>query len=591
MIRKVFALVPREFAPLIPRLLIAIVLQALCQSVAYVLLVPVLKALFDGDTGTAWRWAIGLAVAVAGVIGFGFAQAVYGLRIGVGMQQGLQTRLGDHLNALPLGWFETRNAGELSRLAVDNVREVQRLIAYLLGPILAGVIVPLGVAVGMLFVDWRISLAMFVAAPVLYLVNLWANRSYAAADERLHEASAEANARVLEFSQVQPVLRSFGAVGAGNAGSSATSAVPRAYAVLDAALVRQRKAVSGLLFASVPGLIVFSLCVQAVFLVLVYLVVGRVTGGAISAAAAIALIAVSARFIEPLTQAATLGGALRMATSAADRVSALLAEPTLPQADSDVTPGAPAVVFDNVSFGYSTGDEVLSGLSFTVPAGTTTAIVGPSGAGKSTVLRLAARFHDVDSGRVLVCGNDVREQPSPTLLGQVSLVFQNVYLFNRSVLENIRAGRPDATEEEVRHAAAAARVDEIAERLPEGWDTLVGEGGAGLSGGERQRVSIARALLKDAPVVLFDEATSALDPQNEAVVVRGIHELTRDRTVIVVAHRLATIAHADQILFMEAGRIVERGTHDELLALDGRYAAFWNERTRAAGWRLEAAHA
>ncbi|MFI1914968.1 ABC transporter ATP-binding protein [Nocardia sp. NPDC020380] len=578
MIRKVFALVPREFAPLIPRLLVAIVLQALCQSVAYVLLVPVLKALFDGDTGTAWRWAIGLAVAVAGVIGFGFAQAVYGLRIGVGMQQGLQTRLGDHLNALPLGWFETRNAGELSRLAVDNVREVQRLIAYLLGPILAGVIVPLGVAVGMLFVDWRISLAMFVAAPVLYLVNLWANRSYTAADEQLHEASAEANARVLEFSQVQPVLRSFGAVGAGNK-------------ALDAALVRQRKAVSGLLFASVPGLIVFSLCVQAVFLVLVYLVVGRVTGGAISAAAAIALIAVSARFIEPLTQAATLGGALRMATSAADRVSALLAEPTLPQADSDVTPGAPAVVFDNVSFGYSTGDEVLSELSFTVPAGTTTAIVGPSGAGKSTVLRLAARFHDVDSGRVLVSGNDVREQPSPTLLGQVSLVFQNVYLFNRSVLENIRAGRPDATDAEVRQAAAAARVDEIAERLPEGWDTLVGEGGAGLSGGERQRVSIARALLKDAPVVLLDEATSALDPQNEAVVVRGIHELTRDRTVIVVAHRMATIAHADQILFMEAGRIVERGTHDELLALDGRYAAFWNERTRAAGWRLEAVHA
>ncbi|WP_067695848.1 ABC transporter ATP-binding protein [Nocardia jejuensis] len=576
MIRKVFGLVPREFAPLIPRLLIAIVLQALCQAAAYVLLVPVLEALFDGDTTQAWRWAGALALAVAGVIGFGYAQAVLGLRVGVGMQQGLQTRLGDHLNALPLGWFETRNAGELSRLTVDNVREVQRLIAYLISPIVAGVVVPLGVAVGVLFIDWRISVAMFIAAPALYLVNLWASRSYSAADEQMHEASAEANARVLEFSQAQPVLRSFGAVGAGNK-------------ALDAALVRQRKAVAGLLFASVPGLIVFALCVQAVFLVLVYLVVGRVTGGAISAAAAIALIAVSARFIEPLTQAATLGGALRMATSAADRVSALLAEPTLPQVESEATLGAPEVVFENVSFGYRTGDEVLSGVSFTVPAGTTTAIVGPSGAGKSTVLRLAARFHDVGSGRVLVSGNDVRSQPSHQLLGQLSLVFQNVYLFNRSVLENIRAGRPGATDDEVRGAAAAARVDEIAERLPEGWDTTVGEGGASLSGGERQRVSIARALLKDAPVVLLDEATSALDPQNEAVVVRGVHELTRDRTVIVVAHRLATIAHAEQILFMEAGRIIERGTHTQLLALEGRYAAFWNERTRASGWRLESA--
>ncbi|MEV6069875.1 ABC transporter ATP-binding protein [Nocardia sp. NPDC052001] len=573
MIRNVFALVPREFASLTPRLLAAIAAQALSQAAAYVLLVPVLEALFDGDTASAWRWTIGLAIAVAGVIGFGFVQAVLGLRIGVGMQQGLQTRLGDHLNSLPLGWFETQHAGALSRLVVENVREVQGLIAYLLAKMLTGVIVPLGVAIGMLFVDWRISLAMLLAAPVLYLVNLWANRSYTASDEQLHEASSEANARVLEFAQAQPVLRSFGAVGAGNK-------------ALNAALARQRKAASGLLSASVPGLIVFALCVQAVFLVLVYLVVGQVTGGSISAAAAIALIAVSARFIEPLNQAAQLGTALRSAASAAERVTTLLAEPALPQADSDPEPGAPSVVFDNVSFGYRTGAQVLSEVSFTVEPGTTTAIVGPSGAGKSTVLRLAARFHDVDSGRVLVSGNDVRDQPA--LLSRISLVFQNVYLFNRSVLENIRAGRPDATDDQVREAGRAARVDEIAERLPAGWDSPVGEGGASLSGGERQRVSIARALLKDAPVVLLDEATSALDPQSEAVVVRGVHELTRDRTVIVVAHRLATIAHADQILFMEAGRIVERGTHAELLTLDGRYAAFWNERTRATGWRLEA---
>ncbi|UFS95365.1 ABC transporter ATP-binding protein [Nocardia huaxiensis] len=578
MIRKVLALVPREFAGLTPKLFLAIIAQALCQAAAYVLLVPVLQSLFDDDLSRAWFWTLWLGVAVAGVVVLSYVQSVVGLRIGVGMQQGLQTRLGDHLNALPLGWFDRQNAGALSRIVVENVREVQGLIAYLIAKILTGVLVPLGVAVGMLFIDWRISLAMLVAAPLLFAVNLWANRAYSASDARMHEAASEANARVLEFAQAQPVLRSFGAVGAGNR-------------ALDSALAKQRKAASGLLVASVPGLIVFSLCVQAIFLVLVYLVVGRVTGGAITAAAAIALIAVSARFIEPLNQAAQLGTALRSAAAAADRVTDLLAEPTLPQSDTPVTPGAPAVVFDHVTFGYGANDPVLNDISFTVPAGTTTAIVGPSGAGKSTLLRLAARFHDVDSGTVSVSGHDVREQPTPTLLGQVSLVFQNVYLFNRSVLENIRSGRPDATDDEVRRAAAVARVDEIAERLPEGWDTLVGEGGAGLSGGERQRVSIARALLKDAPIVLLDEATSALDPQNEAVVVRGVHELTRDRTVLVVAHRLATIAHADQILFMEGGRIAESGTHDELLALNGRYAAFWNERTRATGWRLEAAPA
>ncbi|MGO4616280.1 ABC transporter ATP-binding protein [Nocardia sp. 2YAB30] len=574
MIRKVFGLVPDELAPLSSKLLAAIVIQALCQAAAYLLLVPVLEALFDRDLERAWLWTLGLALAVGGVIVFGYRAAVTGLRIGVGMQQGLQTRLGDQLNALPLGWFETRDAGPLGRVVVENVREVQGLLAYLLAKALTSVIVPLGVAVGMLFVDWRIALTMLLAAPVLYLVNLAANRSYTRSDARMHAAAGEADSRVVEFAQAQPVLRAFGAVGPGNR-------------ALDSALARQRSAITKAVFGAVPGLIVFALFVQAVFLVLVYVAVSRVTDGAVSAASAIALIAVSARFIEPLNQAAQLGMALRGASAAAERITGLLAEPVLPETSGPVTPGAPTVVFDRVSFGYRPGEPTLSDLSFTVPAGTTTAIVGPSGAGKTTLLRLAARFYDVESGRVEVAGHDVRDQPSASLLNQLSLVFQNVYLFNRSVADNIRIGRPDATDEEVRRVAEAARVDEIVRRLPDGYDSVVGEGGAALSGGERQRVSIARALLQDAPIVLLDEATSALDPHTEAVVVRGVHELTRDKTVIVVAHRLTTIAHADQILFLDGGRIIERGTHAELLALGGRYADFWNERSRAAGWRLE----
>ncbi|WP_227998457.1 ABC transporter ATP-binding protein [Nocardia australiensis] len=574
MIGKVLGLVPGEFAHLTPKLLAAIVGAALSQALAYLLLVPVLEALFDDDLGRAWFWALWMLVAVAAVVIFGYLQAAIGLRIGVGMQRGLQTRLGDHLNALPLGWFETHSAGPLSRIVVENVREIQGLIAYLLAKVFTSILVPLGVAVGMLFIDWPIAVAMLLAAPVLYLINGVANRAYTRSDERMHAAAAEADSRVVEFAQAQPVLRAFGAVGPGNR-------------ALDSALTRQRSAISRLMFATVPGLIVFALFVQAVFLVLVYLAVGRMTDGAISAAATIALIAVSARFIEPLNQAAQLGNALRSAAAAADRVTELLAQPALPESKKPVIPGAPSVVFDDVSFGYRPGEPVLSDLTFSVPAGTTTAIVGPSGAGKTTLLRLVARFYDVDSGRVAVCGHDVREQPSETLLDQLSLVFQNVYLFDQSVADNIRIGRPEATDAELRRVVEAARVDEIVERLPDGLDTAVGEGGATLSGGERQRVSIARALLEDAPIVLLDEATSALDPHSEAVVVRGMHEITRDKTVIVVAHRLATIAHADQILFLDGGRIAERGTHDELLALDGRYADFWNERSRASGWRLE----
>lgn len=573
MITKVFALVPAELRGRIPRYLALIVGLSLGQIAAYLLLIPLLRALFDGDLHRAWMWAGWMALAVLAASGLSFLQSMAGLRIGVGMQRGVQTRLGDHLSSLPLGWFATANAGAISRLIVGGVREILGVVSYLVTPVLSAVLVPIGVAIGVAFVDWPIALAMLISLPVLLLVSRWANSSFGRANAKLDDSAAEANARVVEFSQAQPVLRAFGAVGSGNR-------------ALSTALAEQQRAATGLVFASVPGLMVFALCVQAVFLVLVAVAVGRGTGGELAVPAAIALIAVSSRFIEPLNRAAQLATGLRSAADAAERITGFLATADLAEASGPVEPGAPEIVFENVEFGYRDGEKVIAGASFTVPSGTTTAIVGPSGSGKTTLLRLASRFYDVDAGSISVGGHDVRRQPSETLLGQVSLVFQDVYLFDRSIEENIRIGRPDATVEEIRRAAAIARVDEIVERLPDGWDAAVGEGGAALSGGERQRISIARALLKEAPIVLLDEATSALDPHNEAAVVRGVHELTRGRTVVVVAHRLATIRHADQILFVEGGRIVESGTHDDLVARDGRYAAFWHERARATGWHL-----
>ncbi|MGW0051430.1 ABC transporter ATP-binding protein [Nocardia nova] len=576
MIRKIFALVPPELRRYVPRHVALIGAGALGQIAAYLLLIPVLQALFDGDFGRAWRWTAWLALAVIVASVCSYQQLLVGLRIGVGMLRGVQTRLGDHLSTLPLGWFATANAGSLSRMVVGGVREILSVVNYLIAPVLTAVLVPVGVAIGVAFIDWRIALVMLTSLPVLLLVSRWANTSYTRADRRLDAAAAEANSRVVEFAQAQPVLRAFGAVGAGNR-------------ALTRALREQEAASKRMIVASVPGLMVFALCVQIVFLIVVSVVVARGTGGDLSIPATIALIAVTSRFIEPINRAAQLSTAIRSAADAADRITNFLAERDLAEAAESVAPGAPEIVFDNVDFSYREGEKVIDGVSFTVPSGTTTAIVGPSGGGKTTLLKLASRFYDVGSGSITVGGHDVRRQPSETLLRQVSPVFQDVYLFNETISDNIRVGNPDATTEQVRRAAEIARVDEIVDRLPDGWDSAVGEGGAALSGGERQRVSIARALLKDAPIVLLDEATSALDPHSEAAVVRGIHELTRDKTVVVVAHRLDTIAHADQILFVEAGRIVERGTHAELLELGGRYAGFWSERSRATGWHLVSA--
>lgn len=218
-----------------------------------------------------------------------------------------------------------------------------------------------------------------------------------------------------------------------------------------------------------------------------------------------------------------------------------------------------------------------------------TALVGPSGSGKTTISRLIARFYDVNAGVVRVGGVDVRDQDTATLMGQLSLVFQDVYLFDDTLIENIRLGRPDATDDDVRAAARTAGVTSIVDRLPQGWETRVGEGGSALSGGERQRVSIARALLKNAPIVLFDEATSALDPENEAHVAQSIRTLADTSTVLVIAHRLSTVIAADQIVVLtDDGHVDDIGTHAELLDRGGQYARFWAERSAAAGWTMAA---
>jgi len=575
MIRKLIALVPPTDRRLLPRYLVSILLHCLGQAVAFLTLAPILGAVLRGDAAGAWPWigVLAIAVALAGVTYY--LQSMIGFRIGLDMMQHLQTRLGDHVTTLPLGWFTPATTGPLARTITGNVKDVMGVFAHLVMPVATGVLVPVLVAVGMLAVDWRVSLAMVVSAPLLWLVSRWANRLYGRADRAADAAAAEANNRVVEFAQTQTVLRAFGALDRGDV-------------ALAGALRAQRRANRRLVWATVPGTLVFALAVEAAFVVLVYVVLSLAFGGSLDAAAAIALFAIASRFVEPLTHAADMTNAVRGATNSAERITALLAEPSLPEPETDVAPGAPALRFDGVRFGYRPEQAVIEDVALEVPAGTTTALVGPSGSGKTTLLRLAARFFDVDAGRVLISGRDVRDYRAETLLAQVSVVFQDVYLFEGTILDNIRLGRPNASDAAVRAAAAVARVDEIVDRLPDGWDTQVGEGGTALSGGERQRVSIARAILKDAPIVLLDEATSALDPRNEAAIVRALRELTHGRTVVVVAHRLSTIRDADQIAFLEGGRVVELGDHERLLAAGGRYAAFWAEREHAVGWRLDA---
>ena len=552
--------------------LAGLVAEAVLMGVGFVLLVPLLNALFAQDIDTAWTWLGAMAGVLAGYAIVRYRTQLAGYMAAIGLARGLFTRLGDHIARLPLGWFQADRVGKVGRLTSQGVIDVMSVPAHLLRPVVTAFATPATVVALMFVFDWRLALAALVTAPVALLVYRWTGDLVQRTDHRTDAAAAEAAGRVVEFAQSQAVLRAFGRVAEGNR-------------LLDDALKEQRDAGRAQLLTAVPGFATFVLVVQLAFTIVLLFGTSLALGGAIDAPELVALLVLAVRYVEPLIMAADLGGALRIGRNSLARMDALLATPPLPEPAAPARIGEPDIVFDRVGFAYD-DRQVLADLSFTAPAYTMTALVGPSGSGKTTIARLVARFWDVQSGSVQVGGADVRALSTEDLMARLSMVFQDVYLFDGTIAENIRMGRVGATDEEVREAARLARVDEIVERLPDGFLTRVGEGGAALSGGERQRVSIARAILKDAPIVLLDEATAALDPENEKAVQDAIRVLAADRTVLVIAHRLQTVRSADQIIVLDQGRIVEKGTHDALLAADGRYAAFWKERSRAAGWRL-----
>ncbi|GAB3491545.1 ABC transporter ATP-binding protein [Amycolatopsis cihanbeyliensis] len=544
------------------------------QGVATALLVPVLQALLAGQTGIALRWLLVLLAAVVITCVARYQQAMKGFALALVTLTSLHRRLGDHVATLPLGWFSSEQVGRLSRSATGGTLMVTNVTAHLLTPVASGILTPATVALAMLAFDWRLGLATVLCAPLLYLVHRWAATAVGRSEERTDAAGALASSRVVEFARNQQVLRAFGRTTEG-------------YQPLEDAIERQRGAWGRMLAQTAPRLLGSGLAVQLAFAVVIAVGVSLAAGGAIDPVPLVALLALAARLSGPLAEPALQSGMLRMAANDLRRLAAIFDEPPLPEPARSRELTAPGeIALTGVTFGYEPDRPVLADVTFRVPPRTMTAIVGASGSGKTTITRLVLRFFDVDAGVVSVGGADVRELSTTDLMAQISVVMQDVYLFDDTLEANIRLGRPSASEADVREAARLAGVDEIVARLPHGWRTGVGEGGASLSGGERQRVSVARAILKDAPIVLLDEATAALDPENERYVASALRALSDRATLLVIAHKLPTVVAADQILVLDGGRVAEAGTHEELLASGGAYTRFWNERSRAEGWRL-----
>lgn len=552
-----------------------IVATAVLQGVAFLMLVPLLRALFVGDLASVQTWLSAMAVvAVAYAIAFWFASQI-GMKASTVVLQSLLDRLGDRLVELPIAWFATDRSGLLADVATRGTMFVSSTPYAIVRLILTGFITPATVLIGMYYFDWRLALAMTATVPVMWFVFRWLSGNMKHDSDEHIEAIGDASNRVIEFARVQPALRS--------AGDSST-----AERLVEEALQRQHTAYRGLLVTGGAGIAVFAGFVQLALTVIIVLGAYLAVGGSLDPATLIALLVLGVRFTEPISQSGALGGGVSVAKLTLSNFDDLYAVTPLPEPATPATPADHSIGFDDVTFGYG-GPAVLHGLTFTAPARRMTAIVGPSGSGKTTITRLIARFYDPEAGTVSIGGVPLPALGTSVVEAAVAPVFQDVYLFDDTILNNVWIGNPGLSRDEVIAAATRARVDEIAERLPGGWEARVGEGGSNLSGGERQRISIARALLKDAPIVVLDEATAALDIGNEMAIGQAIDAIRADRTLIVVAHRLQTIMTADQIVMLDGdGGIRESGTHAELLAADGAYAHYWRERVDATGWQLAA---
>jgi len=484
-------------------------------------------------------------------------------------------RVADHLRRLPLGWFAQQRSGAIAGAMVTDLQVVEDIWAHFLGVFFGGLLVPLLVTVLLLAVDMRLGLLVLATMPLAFAILAFAQHMLTGLAAKVHAANARGQAEVLDFVQGIAVVRAFG----GHSGGLV-------FERLAAALAGMRRQALAIELWPAPLLVLFGFAVEAGFALAVWAGAQRL-GQDLDGATLLLFAVLALPVYRQLFEVGLAFLELRYARQALKRLRALLAEPCLPEPAKPVGVFGHEIVLEDVHFSYEPGKPVLRGVSCILPAGRVTAVVGPSGAGKSTLVHLIARLWDVERGAICIGGQDLRVIGSEGLHRQVAMVFQDVMLFSGSVLDNIRLGRPQATRQQVEAAAHRAGAHDFIERLPQGYDTPVGENGARLSGGERQRISIARALLMDAPILLLDEATASVDASSAADIQQALSELSRDRTVVVIAHRLRPIRSADQILVLEEGKLVEQGKHDDLLKMNGVYNRLWGYQERAAGWRLQ----
>ena len=525
-----------------------------------------------------WRALWGLfAAGVAGlVVVFLCARNDYRRTYVTAYRETEATRMGlaEHLRRLPMGFFNQRDLSELTENLMGDVSSRESLMSSTIPQLVASCVSTAVVCAMLAFFEWRLALCVFVTLPVALGIVLAARRHERRLFERQTKARLAASAQLMDYIEGIRDIRACRQVGARSKPMRAALGTLRDLAM------KVELAVDVCVSAATTVL-------QAGVGITVFVGTMLLSGGEVDVLTLLMFLLIVSRVYGPITSILSQLPNLLSLSGRTARLRALAEEPVAAGSGDAAGLGERSIELRDVRFSYDgNGDEVLCGVSFTMEPGTVTALVGPSGSGKSTVAKLVARFFSPSSGAICAGGVDLAGLDEESWLRNVSVVFQDVTLFDDTVMENIRMGRAGASDEEVLAAARAAHCEEFVDRMPEGWGTRLGENGARLSGGERQRISIARALLKDAPVVLLDEATSSLDPENETLVQDALSRLCAGKTVLVIAHRLRTVAGADSIVVLDRGRVAERGTHAELMAAGGLYARLVRIQQQSLGWSL-----
>lgn len=479
-------------------------------------------------------------------------------------------RIAEHLRKLPMSFFNTKDLSELTTNMMSDCSSMESMLSSTIPPLIANVISATITCILLAFFDWRLAICVFITMPLAFLI-IWLSRKY---QKKLFERQVDA--KLQASSQVQEYLEGMKIIKSCNLSGSQFSTLNKALLAMKKIAVKVEMVVGVFMSGA-------SMILQAGVGITIFVGTLLLLDGQIELLPLLMFFLIVTKIYGPILAILSQLTTLLNLNVVTERMRTLLTAPVM--SGKEETTKNYDIELKNVSFAYNE-EEVIHDVSCKIPQGSVTALVGPSGSGKSTIAKLIARFWDIQKGTITVGNKDIKTINPESLMQEMSFVFQDVTLFNDTIFNNIQMGNPNATKEQVFAAAKAAYCDEFVRNMPDGYNTVLGENGSTLSGGERQRISIARALLKDSPIILLDEATASLDPENEVFVQKAIAKLVENKTVIIIAHRLRTVVDADQILVLDNGKLVEYGTHNELMRKNGLYHKLYHIQQESLGWAV-----